>query len=141
MKYFGSTLEFTRDRNADLLRAYRQQLAAVSFIRTQQIFEAVVNSPSARFWVSEERATIVVAAMKRGDKLLGMRPTKREMFQEIYRRFTALQEQYPERTAPDIITEVVHQPAPKFYMSPGSAQEIVYRIKRGFYDKKYSLCR
>jgi hypothetical protein len=135
MKYFGSILEFTEERNNDLLRAYRRQLARVKYIKTRDIFEAVVDTPSARFWVSEERATIVVAAMQRGDRLLYMRPTKREMFQEIYRRYLILRDKYPSRTAPDLIMEVVHQPAPKFYMTPGSAHAIVCRIKRGYYDK------
>ena len=32
MKYFGSILDFTRERNADLMRVYRDKLAEASII-------------------------------------------------------------------------------------------------------------
>lgn len=96
MKSFGSVLAFTRERNAALLKAYREQVDAASFVRLNEIGEKIVNSPSPRFWVSEERAAAVVSAIMRGKPVLEtMRPTKREMFEEIHRRVMALK-----RTAP-----------------------------------------
>lgn len=83
MKSFGSVLAFTRERNAALLKAYREQVDAASFVRLNEIGEKIVNSPSPRFWVSEERAAAVVSAIMRGKPVLEtMRPTKREMFEE-----------------------------------------------------------
>ena len=49
MKSFGSILSFTRERNAALLKAYREQVDTTSFIRLNEIGEKIVNSPSPRF--------------------------------------------------------------------------------------------
>ena len=106
MKSFGSVLAFTRERNAALLKAYREQIDAAIFVRLNEIGEKIVNSPSPRFWVSEERAAAVVSAIMRGKPVLKtMRPTKREMFEEIHRRVVALKEQHPDLYARAIAIE------------------------------------
>jgi hypothetical protein len=136
MKYFGSVLEFTHERNTDLLRAFRVQMLQARHIRMTDIFSRVVQMPSSRFWVSEERAAIVVSSMLHGRPLTGMRESKKRMFREIYRRVVILRAADARRPLSDIVSEVIHQPAPSFYMSPGSAKEIIYRIKRGYYNDK-----
>ncbi len=132
----GSILSFTRERNAALLKAYRMHVSKVDFVRLNEIGEKVVNSPSPRFWVSVERATIIVSAIMRGKPVLEtMRPTKQEMFKEIYRRVMILKKQYPERHLYELVNEVVHSPAPKFYMEVSSAIERLFKIRNGWYDK------
>ena len=76
MKYFGSILEFTRERNEDLMRVYREKLSEASIIVMPVIFELVAQSPSSRFWVSEERAAIVISAMAAGRPMPRMRKNK-----------------------------------------------------------------
>lgn len=138
MKPYGSILEFTRDRNDDLMRAYRHQIGKARYIRMRDVGHAVVNMPAARFWVSEERATIVVSAMMAGRDLpANMRPTKCEMFSEIYRRVLRLRRRRPRATIFELVCEVVNSPAPKFYMLPRSAMDIIYKIKNGYYDELY----
>ncbi|WP_301345897.1 MULTISPECIES: hypothetical protein [Muribaculaceae] len=136
MKSLGSTLAFTRERNAALLKAYREQVDAVGFVKLNEIGEKIVNSPSPRFWVSEERAAAVVAAIMRGKPVLDtMRPTKREMFEEIYTRVIALKELHPDWYLCELVQEVVNSPAPKFYMEVSSALERLFKIRNGWYDK------
>lgn len=136
MKPVGSILEFTRQRNEDLMRAYRHQISRARHIRMFDIARALVNMPAARFWVSEERAAIVVSAMIAGRDLpSNMRPTKCEMFSEIYHRVIRLRKRRPSAPLFDLICEVVNSPAPKFYMLPRSAMDIIYKIKKGFYDE------
>ena len=136
MKPYGSILEFTRERNEDLMRAYRQQIRQARHIRMRDIGAAIVNMPSARFWVSEERATIVVSALLSGRDLPeNMRPTKCEMFSEIYRRVLKLRRERPKASVFELVCEVVNSPAPKFYMLPRSAMDIIYKIKNGYYDE------
>lgn len=135
MKSFGSVLAFTRERNAALLKAYREQVDAASFVRLNEIGEKIVNSPSPRFWVSEERAAAVVSAIMRGKPgLETMRPTKREMFEEIHRRVMALKEQHPDWHLCQLVFNVVNSPAPKFYMEVSSALERLFKIRNGWYD-------
>ena len=136
MKNFGSTFEYERQRNDDLMRAYREELATCAFIKMPELLEKVVNKPSKRFWVSEERAAIVLSAMMRGDKLKNMRPLKREMFNEIYRRAMELSRQQPGMPVYQLAFNVVRQPAPKFYLTPGSAKVIISKIKRQWYQKR-----
>lgn len=135
MKSFGSVLSFTRERNAALLKAYREQVDTTSFIRLNEIGEKIVNSPSPRFQVSEERAAAVVSAIMRGKPVLEtMRSTKREMFEEIYKRVVALKEKHPDWHLCQLVFEVVNSPAPKFYMEASSALERLFKIRNGWYD-------
>lgn len=137
MKHKGCILEFTEERNKELLRAFRMAIDKAKIIDFAEISKEVVNTPCKRFWVSEERAMTVVAAMMRGKPILcAMLPTKREMFKEIYKRVIALKKKRPKATLSQLVANVVYSPAPKFYMRPRCAMEIIYKIKRGFYDKQ-----
>ena len=115
MKLFGSVLSFTHERNAALLKTYRKHVNAADYVRLDEIGKKVVNSPSPRFWVSEERAAAVVSAIMRGKPVLEtMRPTKREMFEEIHRRVVALKKQHPDWHLSRLVYVVVNSSAPKF---------------------------
>lgn len=138
MKPHGSILEFTRERNADLLHAYRIQIARARHIRMKDIGRAIVNMPASRFWVSEERAAVVISAMLAGRDLpANMRPTKCEMFSEIFNRVMKLRHLRPNTPVADLVAEVVNSPAPKFYMLPRYAMNIIYNIKNGYYDEGF----
>lgn len=137
MKYHGCVLDFTDKRNEELMKAFRQTISTKSFIDITEISEIIVNTPCSRFWVSEERALVVIAAMLKGKPVLNtMRSTKREMFQEIHKRVIDLRKKYPDKTLFELVIKVVNSPAQKFYMRPRCAMEIIYKIKRGFYKKQ-----
>ena len=138
-KNFGSILDFTRQRNEDLMRAYREQLARARFIVMPEIFSLVADSPASRFWVSEERAAVEVSRMLAGKPFSRMRPNKREMFEEIFRRFLIEREKFPEMSLFQLVSRVVTQPAPKFYLAPRTVGEYIYLIKSGWYDSQPKL--
>lgn len=118
------------------MRAFRYVVSNSSFIDISEVSNRIVNMPCSRFWVSEERAMVVISAMlKRKPVLDTMRPTKRELFQEIYNRVIALRDQQPNTPLFDLVMQVVNSPAPKFYMRPRCAMEIIYKIKKGYYEK------
>lgn len=123
------------------MRAFREQLALARFIVMPEIFELVAESPASRFWVSEERAAIVIAAMEAGKPLTRMRRNKREMFEEIYRRYLIERKNNPRKSVYDLVTRIVNQPAPKFYLTPRTVGEFIYRIKNGWYDKQFDRYR
>lgn len=141
MKCFGSILEFTRERNKDLMRVYREKLSEASIIVMPVIFELVAQSPSSRFWVSEERAAIVISAMAAGRPMPRMRKNKREMFEEIFRRFVVMHEQQPDKSVYELVALIVNQPAPKFYLTARTVGEFIYRIKNGWYENQYNRYR
>lgn len=136
MKHKGCFFEYETERNDDLLRVYREKISQAKKINLSTLLVEVVNSPSKRFWVSEERATCVVAAMLRGERIDFIKSNKMEMFKEIYRRVLALHDKYPKRSIKDLVFDVVRQPAPKFYLTPGSAKVLLCKIKKKWYQKR-----
>lgn len=135
MKHHGCILEFTHHRNAELMKAFREVISGRTFIDIAEVSAEIVNRPCSRFWVSEERAMVVINAMLRNKPILSvMRPTKQEMFREIYRRVMDMKQQPPDLSLFDCVIKVVNSPAPKFYMTPRSAMETIYKIKKGFYN-------
>lgn len=131
MKHKGCKCCFANARNTELLRAcYKIIVDSSEYIRINDIFRMVVDMPASRFWVSEERAAIVVAAMIRGEKLPRMSRNKTAMYREIYRRYVKLSKEYPNKTLGELVAMVVHQPAPKFYITPKSAKTLIYYARR-----------
>lgn len=142
LKHYGCTFECERDRNEDFMRAYREQIACRDMIDLHEVFRCLVEMPSKRFWVSGERAAIVMAQMMCRDDpysaLKNMRPMKQEMFAEIYRRTMDMMECYPKMRMINAVDRVVQQPAPKFYITPDSAKVIYYKIRKRWFDKKFA---
>ncbi len=136
MKNFGSVFEYEQERNNNLLRLYHQLISEVKFIYSEEIYRKMADSPSDRFWVSEERALIVVLQIMKGDTLLGMGKNKRDMFFEIYRRATIMKQKYPTLSLTKIMFKVVRQPAPKFYLTEGSIKVIISKIKSKWYERR-----
>ncbi|MBR1543808.1 MAG: hypothetical protein IJ626_02810 [Muribaculaceae bacterium] len=131
MKYHGCILSFTEERNNELMKAFRQAIHDSQYIDITRISQMVVNTPCSRFWVSEERALVVIVALLKGIPVLNtMRPTKREMFREIFSRVITLRQQQPSMPLAELISIVVNSPAPQFYMTPRSAMETIYKIKK-----------
>ena len=123
------------------MRAYHEQLESCDTIVLSDIFRNVVAMPSARFWVSEERAAVVIGCMLRGDKVEKMRNNAREMYFEIYKRVVSEREKYPDKSIAEIVFHVIRQPAPKFYLTPDSARVIVTRLKREKYSNVFKRMR
>lgn len=136
MKPHGSHYEYEDQRNDNLMAVYHKIIVEANYVRMPDIYEKVANSPSRRFWVSEERAAIVVSSMMRGDKLKNMRPLKREMYNEIYTRAMKLRDKHPAMPISQLVTQVIEQPAPKFYLTPGSAKVIICKIRKQWYFKR-----
>lgn len=136
MKPHGSHFEFEDQRNDDLMTVYHKTIVSAKYVRMPDIYKKVANSPSRRFWVSEERAAIVVCSMLRGDKLKNMRPLKREMYNEIYSRVMKLREKNPDTPISQLVAVVIEQPAPKFYITPGSAKVQICKIRKEWYYQR-----
>ena len=130
MKKKGTISQLQHERDDDLMRAFQQELAGRPHILLPEVLNAVVSSPSKRFWVTSERAAIVIYNMMKGDELDLMRPLKRKMFREIYRRVMKLKANYPQLSIPILTEQVVAEPAPEFYITPGSAKVIISRIRK-----------
>lgn len=136
MKNLGSKSEFHNERTSDLLRAYFRYLETCRHVSMPEVFKRVVSMPAARFWVSASRAAVVVAKIMRGDTLNYMRVNKREMFFEIHRRVVHLRQSCIDWPLPRLIEAVIEQPAPKFYLAPGSARVLILKARKKWFAEK-----
>ena len=135
-------MEYSQERLDDLMRAYDEYISSCDYIRMPDVYNNIVNMPSRRFWVSDIRAALVVAAMMRGEACLDkMCQSKREMYEEIYRRVITLREDHPNMTTSELCAMVVMQPAPKFYLSPGSAKIMVCKARKEWTKRKLARFR
>ena len=139
MKYKDSESDFKRERDADLLRAYREIISERDNIRLSEIEEIIAQSPSRRFWVSEDRAYIVILYLLKGQSLDNMIPTRKAMYLEIFRRFQNYKRQYPKMSNMDIIKRICVEKAPSFYLTPQSIHVILTRARKEEKERCYEL--
>ena len=135
-------MEYSQERLDDLMRAYDEYISSCDYIRMPDVYNNIVNMPSRRFWVSDIRAALVISAMMRGEARLDkMCASKREMYEEIYRRVITLREHHPNMTTSELCAIVVMQPAPKFYLTPGSAKIMVCKARKEWIRRKWARLR
>lgn len=130
MKHKGSRCDFTKERDADILRAYKEVISVRDNIGLLEIERRLLQSPSKRFWVSVDRAYNVILNMLNGKSISNMNSQKREMFQEIFRRFKIYSKEHPSLTKMDVIWHVCNQEAPSFYLTPKSMHVILHRVRK-----------
>ena len=139
MKYKDSRCYFIEERDADLLRAYKEIINVRDNIRLSEIEEKLSQSPSRRFWVSEDRAYIVILDLLKGKPLDNMIPTRKEMYQEIFRRFQIHKNNEPYLSNMDIIKRVCAEKAPSFYLTPQSIHVILSRVRKEEKQRCYEI--
>lgn len=136
MKHKGSVCDYKNERNEDLFRAYRQLLETERVINPKTFFKKLVRMPSKRFWVSEERASVVLSVMLQEKQPQAIIRNRKEMFREIYKRAIRLMKKEPELSISEVARRVVNQQAPKFYLSPKSAKYIIFYEKKKWYEQR-----
>lgn len=139
MKHKGSRCDFTKERDADILRAYKEVISVRDNIGLLEIERRLLQSPSKRFWVSVDRAYNVILNMLNGKSISNMNSQKREMFQEIFRRFKIYSKEHPSLTKMDVIWHVCNQEAPSFYLTPKSMHVILHRARKEEKKRCYEL--
>ena len=141
MKHKGSRCDFTKERDADILRAYKEVISVRDNIGLLEIERRLLQSPSKRFWVSVDRAYNVILNMLNGKSISNMNSQKREMFQEIFRRFKIYSKEHPSLTKMDVIWHVCNQEAPSFYLTPKSMHVILHRVRKEEKKRCHELCQ
>lgn len=135
MRKKGSVFVLSEQRNRDLLRAYneqvKKQLHLFGRVIQTKLAEKVVNSPAARFWVSSERACVIIYRIEKGESIGYMKRSKLRFYRELYRAFCIYREQHPEITCvKHIVEEVVMLPAPCFPITARVARNIIEKTRR-----------
>lgn len=130
MKKIGSVSDFGSQRDQELWQAFRRAIANSGVVSSEVLFEMAALSPASRFWVSERRASEVMGAMIRGISISYMSPMRREMYQEIFRRFIEYRSRRPRASIYEATFAAVNSPAPKFYLTPKSVKIIIYNFRK-----------
>lgn len=130
MKFKGSSCDFTQERDADLLRVYREIISERDNYSLSEIEKKILQSPSRRFWVSEGRAYRVILDLLKGKSIDHMIPTRKAMFLEIFRRFQIYSEEHPSLTKMEIIWHICNEEAPSFYLTEYSIHVILCRVRK-----------
>ena len=124
-----ANIELAEARNDDLLRAVRE---VVKNYDVESDYEAVVlaiNSPAKRYWCTAGAAAKALWRLSKGDTLAEMRPTSRERYQSLYELYLRLREREDLRGKSIFYISciLVEQPAPKFFLTPKTAEKIYHR--------------
>lgn len=127
MKKKGNTCDYTHERDIELCKSFRRHIAEATFIHLPDIFRKVACSPARRFYVSEQRAALVISQWRSSGKLAVASPLRRRMFEEIAGRADRIMHENPLTSFSDAVFEAVNSPAPSFYITPGSARTLIYR--------------
>lgn len=128
MKKAGAKTDFGAQRRAELVRTFYKLITGRCEWKMEEVMAEVVRMPASRFWVSQERAVAVVSALLRGEPaLVGMRPTKARMFAEIARRVAQVRAARPDRPLCHIVSDVLSEPAPEYYMEAHTARALLYK--------------
>ena len=135
MRKKGSVFVLSDSRNRDLLRAYneqvKKQLCLYGRITKTGLIERTVSSPASRFWVSSERACVIIYRLEKGESIGYMKENKLRFYTELYKAFCLYREQHPEVTCVKHLVEiVVMQPAPCFPITPRVARNIIEKMRR-----------
>lgn len=127
-----------RERYSDLNNAYKEALSQGSYNTQYEAMAVAVNMPSRRFWVSEERLVEVINALENGKDLrVSPKSPRYEMFKELYRRYLEYKTEHPNLSKIEICSEIIYQPAPKFYMAPSWGLKILYKGRRHHKSHKH----
>ena len=131
MRKKNAGAEFKDHRSLLLINNFHKAIAAQSQISLQRALQGAADAPAPRFWVSEARATIVISQMLRGlNPTASMFKEKKEMYEEIFRRVSALRLKEPHAPLGDLVFRVVNDSAPKSYLNWQSVMKIVYNIRK-----------
>ena len=144
MRKEGAVFSMTRERNLDLLRAYRETLYKCMETDEELVYmnilRATVNSPASRYWVSVERASSVIYQMNKGIPVK-MKENSRFFYESLFREFKEYRETHPDMPIKHIISIVIERPAPCFVLAPESAKSIISKMKKECYQQRLRRLR
>lgn len=134
MRKKGDVFALSEQRDRDLLNAYHRQLEKqlhlYGRINQTGLIQKVINSPASRYWVSSERATVVISKLEKGEPINYMKDNKLRFYQELYKGYCKYKESHPDMPKKHIVEIIIMQPAPCFAFTPRVADNIIRRMKR-----------
>lgn len=131
----GTNIEHLEEMQDDLMRNIRYVISMCDGeIKMSRVCEEAVRMPARRFYISTLQAYKVICRMRKhgAEALEGMPGYRKEMFYEIWERTerNMVRFRYSSESLFTIVSHVVSEPAPRFYMSAKYARLLYFTIKK-----------
>lgn len=124
-------LDFKEDRDNDFLESYvsviKRYNGEAPYQKRDTLLSETILSPAKRFYVSEEQALRIVSRMLRGHVVTFKNSLKKLMYEEILNRVKK-ELRNGEKSLTLIISKVINQEAPRFYIDLKSARILYYKL-------------
>lgn len=145
-KHNGNRNPYTDQRDAELLRAYRRAkktlLDQKGYVKRDEALDLARSSPCSRYFVSEQRASIVIKKLLAFDKyiksleehnpiempedpLRNMLYMRRRMFSHLFMQYKRLRDTNPDCNHEELVTMACASPAGEFYLTIDSTRAIL----------------
>lgn len=129
----------TRERNLDLLRAYREALdrnmRSDKDLVYMDLLTETVSSQASRYWVSVERASSVIYQMNKGNMPKGMKENAKVFYMSLFERFESYRSEHHKMPIKHIVSVIIESPAPCFVLTPESAKAIISKMRKECYER------
>lgn len=129
-RHKGNRNPYIDQRDHELYRAFckakEKMLKERGRISLSDAVDAARKSPASRYFVSEQRASIVLRhIMNNRAPLETMTETKNRLFRHLYVKYKALKSENPEATHEELVVMACASPAQEFYITHKTAIEIL----------------
>lgn len=139
MRKNGSVFSMMRERNLDLLRAYREALnrnmRSDKDLVYMDLLTETVASQASRYWVSVERASSVIYQMNKGAIPKGMKDNAKVFYKSLFEKFVSYRSDHPKMPIKHIVSIIIESPAPCFVLTPESAKAIISKMRKECYEQ------
>lgn len=130
MKHVGCVTNFKTERGKALYKAFVETMGECKGQTINELCVRVSTKPSPRFWVSEERAAVVVGRIFKGDLLIEMSRMKREMFFEIADKVGEVLRKNKGMSINEACIKVVNGRASRFHLTPLTIRVLISNYRR-----------
>lgn len=116
-------------RLAHFLDAVNKQLKrSKKVITIQHACAITAQEPAPQFYITPKQALEFYSEYKRTGKIPASKSNIRQMYEDIFLRYTQKQEELGWAGVKYLVMqEVLDEPAPSFYFNPKSAQQLYYK--------------
>lgn len=134
--------DITKQFQDDLIKAYNQ--VAYSCLSQEEAYRKAVKQPAPRYYISPKQAHQVISPMLKGnfEKVNMMMPNRRRMYYSLYNKVIELSEKraFIGKSLFYIMHFAVSSPAPEFFVSHRSIEQVRSFLKNGYYDDTGKVC-
>lgn len=126
MKGKGSICWMTEERDLSVIQVYQSMLRELGFsVSRRELYRRVASHKTSRFWVVPSSAKRTLYRMMYGVPIKNQSPERKRMYSEILARVRDCMMNDHAMTLSRAINHVILQPAPEFYLSPGTVKRII----------------